>query len=60
MQLGFNVEFLSDATGTLNVANSAGEISAEDLHKAILVTQAMKFSKVISTDEWIKKVIVEI
>ncbi|MEN6553829.1 MAG: cysteine hydrolase family protein [Methanobacterium sp.] len=54
MHLGFNVEFLSDATGTLDISNSAGEISAEELHKAILITQAMRFSKVMSTDEWIK------
>lgn len=53
MHLGFNVEFLSDATGTLNISNSAGEISAEELHNAILITQAMRFSKVMSTDEWI-------
>ena len=53
MHLGFNVEFLSDATGTLDISNSAGEISAEELHKAILITQAMIFSKVMSTEEWI-------
>lgn len=56
MHLGFNVEFLSDATGTLDISNSAGEISAEELHKAILVTQAMRFSKVMTTDEWIGKI----
>jgi len=56
MHLGFNVEFLSDATGTLDISNSAGEISAENLHKAILITQAMKFSEVMKTDEWIGKI----
>jgi len=54
MHLGFNVEFLSDATGTLDVSNYAGEIKAEELHKTILITQAMKFSRVLSTEEWIK------
>lgn len=54
MHMGFNVEFLSDATGTLDIANSAGHIGAEELHKAILITQAMRFSKVMSADEWIK------
>ena len=54
MHLDFNVEFLSDATGTLDISNSAGEINAEELHKAILITQAMRFSKVMSTEEWIK------
>lgn len=56
VHLGFSVEFLSDATGTLDVSNDAGEITAEDLHKAILITQAMRFSKVISTDEWIETI----
>jgi len=54
VHLGFSVEFLSDATGTLDVSNSAGKITAEELHKAILITQAMRFSKVMSTEEWIK------
>jgi len=56
VHLGFSVEFLSDATGTLDVSNSAGKITAEELHKAILITQAMRFSKVMSTDEWIKEI----
>lgn len=53
MHLGFNVEFLGDATGTMDISNSAGEISASKLHKAILVTQATKFSQIMSTNEWI-------
>lgn len=52
VHLGFSAEFLSDATGTLDIANYAGSVSAADLHKAILITQAMRFSKVMSTDEW--------
>ncbi len=50
---GFGVEFLSDATGTLSITNAAGTVSAEELHRAILVTQAMRFGRVLSTDEWI-------
>jgi nicotinamidase-related amidase len=49
---GFKVEFLSDATGTLDVANYAGRVSAEELHRAILVTQAARFAQVITTQEW--------
>ncbi len=55
MHLGFKVEFLSDATGTLAVSNYAGSVTAEELHRAILVTQAMRFSKVCSTDQWISE-----
>ncbi len=51
--LGFQVDFLSDATGTLSVQNSAGAISDYDLHRAVLVTMAMKFARVIGTEEWI-------
>ncbi|PKL71819.1 MAG: cysteine hydrolase, partial [Methanobacteriales archaeon HGW-Methanobacteriales-2] len=50
---GFNVEFLSDAIGTLNVGNYAGEVTGEELHRAVLVTQAMRFSKVLDTEDWI-------
>ena len=51
--LGFSVEFLSDATGTLDISNSAGSIKADELQKAVLITQQMKFSKVLTTDKWI-------
>ena len=51
--LGFSVEFLSDATGTLAIKNDAGSVTAEELHRAILVTQAMRFSNVLKTDDWI-------
>lgn len=54
LHLGYSVDFLSDATGTLDVSNNAGKVTAEELHRAILVTQAMRFSKVNSTDDWIK------
>ncbi|NLE25375.1 MAG: cysteine hydrolase [Clostridiaceae bacterium] len=54
LHLGLSVEFLSDSTGTLDITNYAGKVTAEELHRCILVTQAMKFSKVISTDNWIK------
>jgi nicotinamidase-related amidase len=52
--LGLNVEFLSDATGTLDVENEAGRIDAGALHNAILVTQQSGFAKVLSSGEWIE------
>jgi nicotinamidase-related amidase len=51
--LGFAVDFLSDAIGTLEVQNSAGAISAPDLHRAVMITQAMRFARVIETEKWI-------
>jgi len=53
VHLGFNVEFLSDATGTLAISNDAGKVTAEELHRAILVTQGMRFAKVQSTKKWL-------
>lgn len=53
--LGFLVDLLSDATGTLSVQNSAGSVSASDLHRAVMVTQAMRFCRVMTTDEWIRE-----
>ena len=50
---GLKVVFLSDATGTLDIANDAGQVSAEELHRAILVSQAARFAKVLSTQKWI-------
>lgn len=50
---GFAVEFLSDATGTLAFENDAGSITAEELHRAILVTQSSFGSKVITTSDWV-------
>jgi len=52
-QLGYNVEFLSDANGTLAFKNEAGEVSAEELHRAFLVAQAFGFSRVLTLNEWI-------
>ncbi len=52
--LGLNVEFLSDATGTLDFRNDAGAVTAEELHRAILVTQQMRFSRVMTAADWTK------
>jgi nicotinamidase-related amidase len=54
--MGFKVEFLSDATATLAFENSAGKVTAEELHRAILVVQASRFSTVMSTKEWVGKI----
>ena len=53
--MGMNVEFLSDATGTLAFENEAGKVTAEELHRAILVTQQLRFAKVLPTGDWIKQ-----
>lgn len=51
---GYSVEFLSDATGTIDVSNKIGTISSKDLHNATLIAQSLGFSNVLSTKEWMK------
>lgn len=53
---GYQVEFLSDATGTLDVANKAGSVTAEQLHESILVAQQMFISDVIDTKTWLERI----
>jgi nicotinamidase-related amidase len=50
---GYSVEFLSDATGTIDVTNSVGTISSKDLHHATLIAQSLRFSHIVSTAKWI-------
>jgi nicotinamidase-related amidase len=60
VHLGFKVEFLSDATGTLPVENAAGAVTAEELHRAILCAQeqlqSLAGGGVISTDAWCERI----
>jgi len=49
---GFQVEFLNDATGTLAVRNPAGSVTAEELHRSILVAQQMFISEVLPSLAW--------
>ena len=52
---GFAVEFLRDATGTLPLSNSAGQVTAEELHRSILCAQQMLLSEVITADNWLSR-----
>lgn len=52
----YAVEFLSDATGTIDVKNYVGTISSRELHHATLIAQSLRFSKVLSTKEWIDNI----
>ncbi|WP_412538093.1 cysteine hydrolase family protein [Longispora sp. K20-0274] len=50
---GLSVELLADATGTLDLANEAGKVSAEELHRAMLVALHAGFAAVMTTADWI-------
>ncbi|MBL8817077.1 MAG: cysteine hydrolase [Planctomyces sp.] len=54
--LGYKVEFLSDATGTLPVENSAGRATGEELQRSILVAQQMFLSEVLSSADWLQRI----
>ncbi|MFG3257356.1 cysteine hydrolase family protein [Streptomyces sp. NPDC048172] len=53
---GYTVEFLSDATGTLDLSNRAGGVSAEDLHNSVLVVMQSAFAAVTTTADWLETV----
>lgn len=53
---GFTVEFLRDATGTLDLSNEAGEVTAEELHRSILCAQQMLLSEVLDVERWIARI----
>lgn len=52
---GLTVEFLRDATGTLPLSNSAGEVTAEELHRSTLCAQQMMLSEVLDVPSWIRR-----
>lgn len=56
MHLGYKVEFLRDATGTLTIENEAGKAEDEELQRSILVSQQMFFSDVVSNNEWLDRI----
>jgi nicotinamidase-related amidase len=54
VHLGFSVECLSDATGSVPYANAAGTVTAETLHNTLLVVFQSRFAAVLTTREWMK------
>ena len=53
MHMGYGVELLSDATGSVPYANSAGQATAEEIHRVMLVVMQARFAAICTTDEWI-------
>ena len=56
MHMGFAVEFLSDATGSLPYRNRAGSASGEEIHRVMSVVFQSRFAAVATTAEWINGV----
>ncbi|MEV6769027.1 cysteine hydrolase family protein [Nocardia sp. NPDC051030] len=53
---GFATEHLIDATGTIALANAAGQATAEETHRVINVVMHSQFAAVTTTEEWIENV----
>lgn len=54
--LGYAVEVLNDATGTVGLATSAGCLTAREVHESALVVLASRFAAVGSTETWCQAV----
>lgn len=50
---GYAVEYLADATGALAMSNSAGSLTAREVHESVLVVLQSRFAAVTSTAQWI-------
>lgn len=53
LHLGYTVEILNDATGTLPYANAAGSVDAVTLHTTTLIALHARFAAVVSTEDWV-------
>lgn len=53
LHMGFSVEFLTDAAGSVSYANSAGYATAEEIHRVVTIILQSRFAAVLKTDEWI-------
>lgn len=56
VHIGLNVEFLSDATGSVPYANRAGAATAEEIHRVFSVVLQSRFAAVLTTAEWVNVV----
>ena len=54
---GYDVELISDATGSVPYSNEAGSATAEEIHRVLCVVNQARFASVLSTDEWLDCVI---
>ncbi len=53
LHAGFDVELLTDATGSLPYANRAGSATAEEIHRVMTVVMQARFATVMTTGEWL-------
>lgn len=51
---GIAAEVLSDASGAIHLSNEAGSVSAEQVHRTLMVLLNSNFAAVGDTDSWIE------
>jgi len=56
VHLGFDVEFLSDASGAISLANEAGRKTAKEVHDTFGVVLQSRFAAVLKTQDWIRAI----
>lgn len=54
--LGFTVEVLSDATGAIDIANSAGSAPAKQVHETLMAVLNSSWAAVATTSAWTQAV----
>ena len=54
MHMGFDVEYLADASGSVPYLNDAGYASAEEIHRVVTVVLQSRFAAVLETQAWIE------
>ncbi|TSI14922.1 cysteine hydrolase family protein [Brevibacterium aurantiacum] len=54
--LGFTVEVLSDATGAIDIENSAGSAPAKQVHETIMAVLNSNWAAVTTTSQWMEAV----
>ncbi len=53
--IGYGVEFIADATGTLDRTGLAGPVTADELYRSVIATLA-RFADVVNTADWLARI----
>lgn len=53
--LGYKVEFIADATGTLDREGIAGSVTADELYRAVIATLT-RYADVTNTTDWLTRI----
>lgn len=53
---GIDAEILSDASGSIHLSNNVGSVSAEQLHRTLMVLLNSNFAAVTDTRSWVEAV----